>query len=136
MSVFTADEIAYLKSQPLGRLATVGPDGQPHVMPVGFRFNAEEDSIDIGGRAGFAKRKKFRDVLHNPQVAFVVDDVPSVNPWTVRGIEIRGRAEVLETGGSILGPGFDPEMFRVKARRIVTWGLDGKPYEQHARSVP
>ena len=59
-------------------------------MPVGFRYNPEEDAIEIGGHSGFAKRKKYRDVVHNPRFAFVIDDVPSVNPRTVRGIEIRG----------------------------------------------
>ncbi len=39
MSSFTPDEIAYLQGQRLGRLATVGPDGQPHVVPVSFRYN-------------------------------------------------------------------------------------------------
>ena len=39
MSAFTDAEISYLKIQRLGRLATVGPDGQPHVVPVGFRYN-------------------------------------------------------------------------------------------------
>src|SRR5205809_6736659 len=90
-SVFTPAEIAYLQSQRLGRLATVGPDGQPHVVPVGFRYNPELDTIDVGGH-GFAKRKKFRDVSRNPRVAFVVDDVPSVDPWRARGIGIRGEA--------------------------------------------
>src|SRR5574341_1756894 len=113
MSAFTAAEIAYLKSQPLGRLATVGPGGQPHVVPVAFRYNADLDAIDIGGH-DVASRKKFRDVQRNPRVAFVVDDVPSVNPWRVRGIEIRGEAEVLELGGKDIMPGFNPEMFRIK----------------------
>ncbi len=39
MSSFTAAEIAYLQSQRLGRLATADLDGQPHVVPVGFRYN-------------------------------------------------------------------------------------------------
>src|SRR5919205_3254162 len=108
MSVFTDEEIEYLKSQLLGRLATGGPDGQPHVVPVGFRYNPELDTIDIGGH-DFAKRKKYRDVQPNPQVAFVVDDVASVSPWRMRGIEIRGTAEVLATGGRQVVPEFDPE---------------------------
>jgi pyridoxamine 5'-phosphate oxidase family protein len=58
MSAFSAAEIAYLRSQQLGRLATVGPNAQPHVVPVGFRYNPLEDSIDIGGHGGFAKRKE------------------------------------------------------------------------------
>src|SRR5690242_9445915 len=74
MSVFTSAEIAYLRSQRLGRLATAGAGAQPHVVPVSFRYNPDHDTIDVGGH-GFAGRKKFRDVGHNPRVAFVVDDV-------------------------------------------------------------
>ena len=124
MSVFTDEEIEYLKSQLLGRLATGGPDGQPHVVPVGFRYNAELGTIDIGGH-DFDRRKKYREVQRNPRAAFLVDDLASVNPWRVRGIEIRGEAEVLTSGGEALGPGFAPEMFRIRPRRIVSWGIIG-----------
>ena len=124
MSVFTDEETEYLESQLLGRLATVSPDGQPHVVPVGFRYNAELGTIDIGGH-DFARRKKYREVQRNPRVAFLVDDLASVNPWRVRGIEIRGEAEVLTSGGEALGPGFAPEMFRIRPRRIVSWGIIG-----------
>ncbi len=124
MSVFTDEETEYLESQLLGRLATVSPDGQPHVVPVGFRYNAELGTIDIGGH-DFARRKKYREEQHNPRVAFLVDDLASVNPWRVRGIEVRGEAEVLTSGGEALGPGFAPEMFRLRARRIVSWGIMG-----------
>jgi pyridoxamine 5'-phosphate oxidase family protein len=127
MSVFTPAEINYLQSQRLGRIATVGPDGQPHVVPVGFRYNPEHDTIDIGGH-DFARRKKYRDVQRNPHVAFVVDDVASVNPWRVRGIEIRGEAEILETGGQSLIPGFDAEMFRIQPRRVISWGLETEAF--------
>ncbi len=61
MSVFTPEEIGYLQGQRLARIATVGPDGQPHVVPVGFRYNPDTDTIDIGGH-DFAKRKKWREV--------------------------------------------------------------------------
>ena len=121
MSVFSPEQISYLQSQRLGRLATVGPTGQPHVVPVGFRYNPELDTIDVGGH-DFAKRKKFRDVQRNPKVAIVIDDIVSVNPWTVRGIEIRGVAEVLTTGGESVIRGFDADMFRIKPKRVVSWG--------------
>jgi pyridoxamine 5'-phosphate oxidase family protein len=39
MAVFTEAETAYLDSQMLCRLATVGADGRPHVVPVGYRYN-------------------------------------------------------------------------------------------------
>jgi pyridoxamine 5'-phosphate oxidase family protein len=124
MSVFTPAEVTYLQSQRLGRLATVGPDAQPHVVPVSFRYNPAHDVIEIGGHGGFTKRKKYRDIIRNPRVAFVVDDVPSVNPWTVRGVEIRGHAEAVATGGTEIGPGFDSEMIRIRPKRIASWGID------------
>ena len=135
MRVFTTAEITYLNNQRLGRLATVGTDNRPHVVPVGFRYNPDEDAFEIGGHGGFANRKKYRDVLHNPRIAFVVDDVVSVNPWTVRGIEIRGRAEIVTMGGTALGPGFDPEMFRIRPKRVISWGIDSHMFSANARSV-
>ena len=124
MSIFSAAEVAYLKSQRLGRLATVGPNGQPHVVPVAFRYNEERDTIDIGGHNGFSQRKKFHDVQAQPHVAFVIDDLASINPWRARGIEIRGEAKILETGGATIRPGFDPEMFRITAEHVVSWGIN------------
>jgi pyridoxamine 5'-phosphate oxidase family protein len=124
-SVFTLAEIEYLKSQRLCRIATVGPDGQPHVVPVSFRYNPELDTIDIGGH-DFAKRKKFRDVQTNPKVAIAVDDIASFNPWRVRGVEIRGQVEVLPTGGAEILPGFAPEMFRITAEKVISWGINEK----------
>jgi pyridoxamine 5'-phosphate oxidase family protein len=134
MSIFTPAEITYLHSQMLGRLATVDQDGQPHVVPVAFRYNPDLETIDIGGHS-FAKRKKFRDVRLNPRVAIVVDDLASVNPWRARGIEIRGEAEVLETGGSSIRPDFDPQMFRIRPKRIISWGFERDGFSQNARSV-
>jgi pyridoxamine 5'-phosphate oxidase family protein len=122
MDIFNAAEIEYLHSQRLGRLATVGADGKPHVVPVGYRYNDELGTIDIGGH-DFAKRKKWRDVHTNAAVAFVVDDIASVNPWRVRGIEIRGEAEALTSGGKDLMRGFDDEMFRIRPVRVHSWGL-------------
>src|SRR6266496_2010942 len=94
-SIFTPNELDFLKSQRLCRIATVNANGQPHVTPVAFRYNADTDTFDIGGHGGFTQRKKWRDAQQNPQVAFVIDDIVSFNPWKVRGIEIRGTVELL-----------------------------------------
>ena len=136
MSNFTQAEIDYLQSQRLGRIATTGPDGHPHVVPVGFRYNPELDTIDIGGH-DFAKRKKYRDVQRNPRVAFVVDDLASVSPWRPRMIEVRGTAEVLGSGGEQVIPGFDREMFRIRPHRVVSIGIEGGAnFGFNARSIP
>ena len=122
MSVFSDAEVEYLGSQQLGRLATVGQDGMPHVVPVAFRYNPDADCIDIGGH-GFARRKKFRDVKHTGRAAFVVDDV--LPPWQPRGLEVRGEAVTLETGGKAVNEGFDDPIIRITPRRIISWGLEG-----------
>lgn len=134
MSVFTPQEIDYLGSQRLARIATVGPNSQPHVVPVGFRYNPDTDTIDIGGH-DFAKRKKWQDVQKNPRVAVVIDDIATLDPWRVRGIEVRGEAEILATGGESVIRGFDSEMFRITPRRIVSWGINVDAHRPDARSV-
>ena len=89
MSVFSSAEITYLLRNTMGRLATIGPDGRPHLVPLTYRFNADEDAIDIGG-VDFPNTKKWRDMLQNPHVAFLVDDA---SPAGAHAIEIRGDAE-------------------------------------------
>ncbi len=132
MSHFTPAEIEYLKSQRLGRLATVNSTGEPHVVPVGFRYNAELDTIDIGGR-NIAPTKKYRDAARQGRVAFVVDDV--LPPWKPRGIEIRGRAEVFPTGGQEIVSSFAPEIIRVYPIRIIDWGIESDTYQAQSRTV-
>jgi pyridoxamine 5'-phosphate oxidase family protein len=135
MSAFSAAEINYLQSQRLARIATTGPDGQPHVVPLAFRYNPETDTIDVGGH-DFAKRKKYRDVQSNPRVAIVIDDLASVDPWRPRMIEVRGEAEILRSGGEAIGSGFDPDMFRIRPKRIISIGIEGQgPFGMNARSV-
>jgi pyridoxamine 5'-phosphate oxidase family protein len=80
MSRLTPEEIAYLGSQRLGRLATLGQKGDLHVVPVSFRYNPEHDTIDIGGH-NLAATKKYRDALRHGRVAFVVDDVLLLPLW-------------------------------------------------------
>jgi len=142
MSHFTDAEIDYLRNQTLGRVATVGPDGLPHITPVTFSFNADEDTVDVGGLS-FGTTKKWRDAQRHPKVTLLVDDVLR-NPRRARALEIRGDAELHETGGDGINPrfpNFAPEFIRIRPRRIVSWGLeeggtDAAGMRMNARSVP
>jgi pyridoxamine 5'-phosphate oxidase family protein len=141
MSVFTEEEIDYLGEVTLGRLATLGADGQPHVTPVTFFFNPDQDAIDVGG-ISFGRTKKWRDARRNPRVTLLVDDVLS-NPRRARALEVRGEGEVHETGGSGINPrfpNFAEEFLRIRPRRIVSWGLaeggtTGRGFSVNARTV-
>jgi pyridoxamine 5'-phosphate oxidase family protein len=140
-STFTVTEIEYLQSQPLGRIATADADGRPHVMPVGVFYDAESQSVVIGATGGMVTSKKFRDARRRPDVAVVVDDLAAVEPWTPRGLEIRGRAETHTDGGEAVGERvgatfrFEPAWIRVRPRRILSWGIDNGSFEMSARDV-
>ena len=126
MSAFTPPEIQYLTSHGLARLATVGPDGQPHVVPVTFVLNPELDTIDVGG-VDFGATKKWRDARRNPLVTFLLDDVLPDPPRRARAIEVRGTAEAHERGGATIHPrfpNFAEEFLRIRPTRIVSWGLE------------
>lgn len=131
--VFTDAELAYLRTQRLGRLATVAPNGTPHNNPVGFRVDADAGVIDIGGRMMGASQK-FRNVAATGKVAFVVDDVPSTDPWTTRCVEVRGHAEAL-TGHSSRDGYLRGEIIRIHPTRIISWGLGPDGREGSKRTV-
>jgi pyridoxamine 5'-phosphate oxidase family protein len=136
MSLFTDEEIAYLHGQRLGRLATANMHGELHVTPVGFAYNAELDTIDIGGsRAGFGASRKYRDAQATGRAAFVVDDVLPGPAGGIRGIEIRGRAAAHTTGGELVRPGGDPAFIRIVPTRIISWGINQLGYHPDARDV-
>ncbi|WP_433441371.1 PPOX class F420-dependent oxidoreductase [Nonomuraea sp. CA-141351] len=120
---FTSAELEYLSSQHLGRLATVSPGGQVQNNPVGFFVDAETGTITIGGHAMGAS-KKFRNVQKGSTVALVVDDLASVDPWVVRGIEIRGTAEALSDTDPPV-PFFSREIIKITPTKITSWGLAG-----------
>jgi pyridoxamine 5'-phosphate oxidase family protein len=122
MEIFTERELAYLREQHLGRLATVQPGGVLQNSPVGFGYNAELGTIDIGGH-NMAASQKFRNVAAGSPVAFVVDDIASFDPWTVRCLEIRGDAEALTdpqgSTANLNGP-----VIRIHPRRVISFGVD------------
>jgi pyridoxamine 5'-phosphate oxidase family protein len=119
---FSEAEITYLATQRLGRLATVDPRGAPQNNPVTFRYNAELDTIDIGGHAMGASRK-FRNLAGNARVALVVDDIASYQPWRVRCLEIRGHAEALKDQNAPMS-GFSNEIIRIHPDRVLSFGLE------------
>jgi pyridoxamine 5'-phosphate oxidase family protein len=122
--MFTDQEVEYLTGQRLGRLATVTPEGRAHVVPIGFRLDDAHTAIEIGGHGLAARRPLYlRNIEANPWVAFVVDDLASMDPWTPRAVTVRGRAEIRQTGGERLGRGFDAMLIRITPARITSWGL-------------
>ena len=140
MSVFTDAEIEFLNSERLGRLATVGADGMPHVVPVAVFYDPDAEALVIGANAQFGdsvmvKSKKFRDAQRRPKAAVVID-APSP-----RVLEVRGHAEARLDGGEDIGKRlgapfrFAQAWLRIRPSRIVSLGINGGPFESSARDV-
>jgi pyridoxamine 5'-phosphate oxidase family protein len=140
VSTFTEAEIEFLNEQRLGRLATVGADGMPHVVPVAVFHHLEADTLVIGaniqfGDAVMVKSKKFRDALLHPQVAVVID-APAP-----RILEIRGEADTHLDGGEELGRRlgapfrFARAYIEIRPRRIVSMGVNDGHFGSSGRNV-
>jgi pyridoxamine 5'-phosphate oxidase family protein len=132
LSKFTEEELKYLQTQRLGRLATVNERGEPQVAAVGFRYNPELDTIDIGGR-DMANTQKFRNIARNGLASFLVDDV--LPPWKTRSMEIRGTAQALSEGGQSISPSMSPALIRITPRRIIFWDATNDPPTGSKRNV-
>jgi len=123
----TPAEIAYLESQPLGRLATIQPDGSPQVKPVGFRYNPELGTVDVAGFR-MSGSQKYRNVSRDGRAALVVDDIVSTQPWRVRFLEIRGQAEAVPGDGDGTA---DTAIIRLHPGRVLSFGVEEPPGEPH-----
>lgn len=121
MDTFSQLELDYLATQRLGRLATVDRHSAPQNSPVGFQV-ADDGTVVIHG-FDLGNSRKFRNVAGNEQVSLIVDDIVSVDPWRVRAVEIRGRAEA-RTDVDPPRSGMSREEIRIYPERIISWGLD------------
>ena len=112
-AAFSEAEAQYLAENFLGRVATSSASGQPHVVPVAYGFDGT--AITFGGR-NLTRSLKFRNLMANYKVAFVVDDVVSTRPWKARGVEVRGRAEPVPSEDGVT-------MIKIIPLNINSWGL-------------
>ncbi|WP_282778178.1 MULTISPECIES: PPOX class F420-dependent oxidoreductase [unclassified Nocardia] len=129
---FDDAELAYLRSQPLARLATLAADGQPDVVPVAFEYDGTY--FWVGGGATFPATRKARNVAAgNAEIALVVDDLVSLDPFVARGIRVYGRAEPPVERVGHVGPG---HYLRITPSQSWSWNLAGEQvgeqwYETH-----
>ncbi len=99
--VFTEPELEFLRSQRIGRLATVGPTGWPHVVPVMYALNDDGAfEFDVDG-------VKLRNLTAEPRAAMVID---AMGP--PRGVSVQGTAELI-----------GPERARLTGGHKFSWGL-------------
>jgi len=110
----TEAEAEYLAENFLGRVATSSLSNQPHVVPVAYKFDGSD--IYFGGR-NLKGSLKYRNLVGNNKVAFVVDEVVSASPWRVRGVEVRGVAEPVQSEDGL-------PLVKIRPLAVRSWGLE------------
>lgn len=118
--MFNKEELKYVKSQFLARVATATAKGKPNVAPVGYEFDGKYFYIGSIKQEILRSKPRYINVKNgNKQVALVIDDLISVDPWKPRGVRINGIAEIVKRKGQF-GRG---EYIRIKPKLTWSWGL-------------
>lgn len=100
--MFSEQELEFLRTQPLARLATVAVDGQPDADSVGFAF--ENGRFYIGGYSLERTRKYKNIAAGHSKVSLLIDDLRSLQPFEPRSIKVHGEAEILQLEQGFRGP--------------------------------
>ena len=120
---FTEQEAEFIRSRPLGRMATVSTDGQPDVVPVGVEFDGEQFWVGVSSPA--VRTRKLRNIAAgNVKVSIVFDDLPSSDPFVARGIRVDGVADQPVRRTGMIGPG---TYVRITPVTSWSWNLAGEP---------
>lgn len=95
---FSKYDKEFLRSCKIARLATISPDGSPHVIPLWYLYI--ENRIYM---ATDKDSKKVRNIQRNPKVAVLFDAYEEEekfgqSSWDIKGLMIPGTAEIIESG--------------------------------------
>jgi pyridoxamine 5'-phosphate oxidase family protein len=119
--VLSTQEIQYLKTQRIARVATVSLSGEPEVSPVAFEYDGKYFFIGSHDQSIFFQTRRYKNIKDGrTSIAVVIDDLESIDPWKPRGIKVSGTAEIVEHEG-IFGKG---SYLRITPRVAISWGIE------------
>lgn len=97
-----------------GTMATVGPDGQPHL--VAMWYGVVDGDIWLETKA---KSQKVVNLRRNPRVSFLIEDGMTYD--TLRGVSFEGTAEITDDPDTIFAVG------------VSVWERYNGPYTEDLR---
>jgi pyridoxamine 5'-phosphate oxidase family protein len=92
-------------------------------VPVAFTVEPD-DSIRVSGFA-LTESAKWRNLGRDPRFSLVADEGIGTD---ARGVMLRGTAERIESGETA-------PMLLLRATRVVSWGVDSRPFSRVARDI-
>ena len=121
---FNDEETAYLRTQGMARLCTLGPNEQPDAVPVALEFDGSVFWVGGSGESFLVTRKVRNVRAGRTKVALVIDDLVSFDPFIARGIRVYGEAESPVERVGMVGPGF---YMRIVPTVSWSWNMAGQP---------
>jgi PPOX class probable F420-dependent enzyme len=117
-----AEVRARFKTARVARLATVGPNGAPHLVPVTFAVDGDRIVTAVDAKPKRSRRlRRLANIVANPQVCLLVDgyDDDWSQLWWARA---DGEARILEPG-----PGEEraTQLLRARHPQYATVALSG-----------
>ncbi|WP_198412577.1 pyridoxamine 5'-phosphate oxidase family protein [Nocardioides mangrovicus] len=115
----------FMRTERTCRVATVGADGTPHVMPLWFVWH--DRSVWL---SSIVKSQRWADLTRDPHVAVVVDAGTEFHE--LRGVEVRG--EVEQVGDVPRTSRIDPELVEPERLMASKYSRSGEfvPDGRHA----
>jgi PPOX class probable F420-dependent enzyme len=123
--MLSEDERRFLDSRRVGHLATADAGALPHVVPVCYAVaeNAIYITIDEKPKGDPRRLKRLRNILDNPNAAFVADRYD--DDWSRLGwVMLRGAAAILADGPE---HGQAQELLRARYPQYRPMALDALP---------
>lgn len=124
--MLTDEERTFLHAQRVAHLATADKGARPHLAPVCYALLGQTVYVAIDEkpkRSRGTPLKRVRNIMENPEVAFVVDHYEE--DWTRLGwVLLRGRAEILRVGSE-----YDRAhgLLRERYQQLTSMNLTGLP---------
>jgi hypothetical protein len=140
----TREEVdAFLTQERTCRVASVGPDGRPHVAPLWFVWDGGSLWLH-----SLVRSQRWTDLSRDPRLAVVVD--AGTEYWELRGVELAGRAEVVGEvprgqtpdpalaqpellfarkylGGDVFGADGRHAWLRLRPEKVTSWDFRKNP---------
>jgi PPOX class probable F420-dependent enzyme len=116
------DPKARFAQAPVARLATVAPDGRPHLVPVVFALRDDVVYTAVDGKPKTTQRlRRLANIERNPQVSLLVDHY--ADDWTqLWWVRIDGLAAIHDDGNAMRA---GRDLLRAKYAQYQSVPLDG-----------
>lgn len=126
-AAISPEQAAFLHRQRSGRLATVDPHGQPHVVPICYALvdGILYTPIDEKPKSGDPRElRRIRNILANPHVCLVVDHYEDEDWSQLAWLQVRGLATLVEAPDERARA---LAALRARYRQYQTMALEGLP---------